>query len=194
VADAALVFRPQRNKVGALELAATLSEGHGRAVDVTEFPREAGGEAADHVKQKGATLRMEAVVTDQVTAGGQREPIRPEDAWFQLEELLTSGEPITIVTSLRQYDSMVMTALDASREPTMGAALRFTAQFRSTIIVSTETVLVRQPSQRNGQDHHKENKKAGTPADAGVSKKTHLKQLSDKVDQGLAALQKWGEH
>lgn len=194
MADATLVFRPQRNKVGALELAATLNEGHGRAVDVTEFPREAGGEAADHVKQKGATLKMEAVVTDQVTSGGQREPIEPEDAWFQLETLLNEGEPITIVTSLRQYDNMIMTSLDAARDPGMGKALRFTASFRSTIIVTTETVAVRQPKQRNGQGNKKDNKKAGKPADAGVSKKTHLKQLSDKLDQGLTALQKWGEH
>lgn len=182
MADVALVFQSKRTRLDTLELTATLSEGHSRTADVTDHPLEVGSDASDGVRVKPAVVKLEGIVSDSAAPDGTRPATTTSDAFSKLERLLEAGEPITIVTSLREYTRMVMTSLDFPRDAKMGGALRFTASFKQVKVVQTQTVAIRTVTKTpRGKPKEAGGKKAGDPAPEPVQKKSILYNLKENV-------------
>lgn len=175
MADVGLVFTTVKGKVGTIDLSATLSEGHSRTADVTEYPVEKGSDVADHVRPKPAVLKMEAVVTGQKSVG---------DAWAALEKLLDDGNPITVVTAMKKYDNMALISLDAARESRLGGALKFSATFRTIVLVSSKTKTVAVP---RAKPPEVKNKGSPTPA---PPLRTPLDEIAHAADDFIS---KWQE-
>jgi hypothetical protein len=186
MADVAIVFAPARSRIAALEVTATLSEGHSRQADVTEHPMETGADAADHIRPKPTLLRLEGVVSDGVPQPGGV-ALTTDQAYAALERILDTAEPVTIATSLREYQNMVMTSLDVPRDARGGHALRFTASFKSVRLVQTQstTILQRREEPRLRAPELGQ-KKPGAEADGATANRSALKQTLSAARKRLA--------
>lgn len=64
------------------------------------------------------------------------------EAYQLLQEVRTTREPVTVVTTLDVFDNMVMIHLSIPRKPGNGAALEFSATFQQVEIVTNNRVRV----------------------------------------------------
>jgi len=129
----------------------SLSEEHVFESEVTEYPVEQGADVTDNVRPKPITVTMEALVSNT--------PINPDiinarsapdesvdDAYAKLLQIRDAREPVTIRTSLRTFDNMVLKNLSIPRAAGRGDELRFTATWQQVQIVSNvRTIRVSTP-------------------------------------------------
>jgi hypothetical protein len=171
----ALFYRVPATKIDTVELDASLSETHARSADATKHPVEKGAKFTDHVQVNPDGLVIEGIVsntplsTEQINryvqAGGleletsafddapRGVPGYAEAAFEKLRALVGSEVPITVVTTMRDYENMVLTSLSVPRDASTGDALRFTATFEQIIVVSNKltTVETRVPGAKKKQ-------------------------------------------
>lgn len=136
--------------IGNITIDAALREEHTLNSEVTSFPVEDGGDITDHVRRLPRTVVIEGIVSDTPLgrAAAVREvpvsspdevliePTVPSmDTFAALELIYAAREPVTVSTSLKLYESMVMESLVIPRDADTGEALRFTATFKEVIIV-----------------------------------------------------------
>lgn len=143
---------------GAVELDASINETHGADVDITQHPVEEGADITDHARIKPETLSITGVVTNTpliLNASANASPTRAEEAYAKLREILRTRELISVITSLRQYDSMLLASMPVTRDATTGNIINATLNFQEIIIADSETVSVPVPA-------------AGTPSTAGA--------------------------
>lgn len=134
-----LVYSLDGRDLSTLDLDASPSQTHASEAEVTEHPVETGEQIVDHVRPRPRTLRIEGVVTGE-PLGPRRGGASPESAFDVLERLLEAGRPLTVETSLRTYEQMVLQSWEAPRDAQTGRALLFTATFRQIRIVRSQTV------------------------------------------------------
>lgn len=142
---ATLLFKYPNAAIGALELDASVTEGHEGEVEVTEHPVEVGANVSDHARIKPDTLTLEGVIS--ATPFGKTPSLDYIRAGYEkLLELKDARELLTVVTVLRSYPDMMLTKLSVPRDSTSGDALRFTATFKqvrlATVQKQTSTVRV----------------------------------------------------
>ena len=133
-----------------LEVDATLRESHDDEAEVTRFPVEDGADITDHVRQLPARLHLECLISDTplstlgianveaTLAGGSIS----QDAYSLLREWQADAALLIVTTTLRRYESMVLTALSVPRDVANGRAVRFGADFTPIRRVSTEATAV----------------------------------------------------
>jgi hypothetical protein len=165
---------------------ATVSESHTQTAVPTEHAVEKGANIVDHVRPAQPKLSIEAFVTNApiVTPGshtrnetGQVEGVpktnasafqmsgridRVGDLWDEISEMVDTAALVTIQTSLRKYDSMVLTSLTTPRAAATGDAVRFNFEAVKIRLVSSQTVELSAPKLRpkkRGQQSAKEVKK-----------------------------------
>ena len=94
-------------------------------------------------------------------------PRDPRDAFKYLEELFQNRQPFTIITALKQYESMLVENLTVPRSAEIGKSLKFTMQVKQVRIVQSASVLVPSISTRNsgGVTKSKLGKQAGKLSD-----------------------------
>lgn len=91
----------------------------------------------------------------------------PLKAFQFLVELQENRVPFTIVTSLKRYESMVLTNLSVPQEARNGKSLMFTASFEQINIVQTQTVLI--PEQKVANPSGASNQKLGKQPNKNAS-------------------------
>lgn len=144
---------------GAVELDASLNEGHSSTADVTQFPVEEGADITDHVRIKPETLSITGVVTNTpliFLASLRESPTRAEEAYGKLRDILRAREPVSVITSLRQYENMVLTSMKTSRDASTGSVVNVQLDFQEIIVASSESVAAPEPT-------------AGAPSSAGAA-------------------------
>lgn len=170
----------------------SVNEGHTAENDVTDHPVEKGFAVTDHVRNKPDTLSIEGVIsntpfsrsqqlrtveafgitfdsaTDQDLTLGQ--PGYAEQGYMALRAIRDGGNLITVTTSLRTYDSMVMTSLVVPRSKDTGDALRFTAQFKLVRVVSNKLAAAKKSSSPGKKVSG--GKQVAKPTDAATQKKS----------------------
>jgi hypothetical protein len=135
---------------------ASLSESHTFESEVTDYPVESGASITDNVRPKPIVVSIEGVVSDSpigpVATARNNETASPdaelqflpsEAALDKLLRIRDAREPITIVTSLKTFESMVLTNLDVPRDADTGHALKFTASFQQVILVTNNRTTVK---------------------------------------------------
>lgn len=124
----------------------SLNEEHAFESEVTEYPVESGSNITDNIRPKPIVVTMECLVTNtpigflaQSRGAGSGNPSDPaDDAYELLQKIRDKREPISIRTSLRTFDNMVLKSLSVPRAPDRGDALRFTAVFQQIQVVTNK--------------------------------------------------------
>ncbi len=146
------------------EIDAALSEDHTFDSDVTEHPVEEGADITDHVRARPIEVSIQGIVSDTPIgrtafnrgfdpSGELQMPVLPSDVAFSnLLAIRDAREPITITTSLKTFERMILTSLTVPA--TGGDALEFTARFRQIELVTNRrtTIPVATPRAAHGKD------------------------------------------
>lgn len=132
-----------------------ISEDHDFESEVTEHPVEIGADITDHVRARPIRVSLEGVVSDtpigdvvaqrsQFTLVNGEAFTKPsEEAFAFLLAIRDAREPVTIETSLRVFENMILQSLAVPRSSSNGDALRFRATFVQVQLVTNERVTVR---------------------------------------------------
>lgn len=150
---------------------AALTEGHKYSATVTKYPIESGSSIADNITKDPLQVTIEGVVSDtplgnavQARQAAQTSPdttfefLPSDDALARLIAIFDAEEPVTIETSLKRFENMVLIDLDVPRDADTGDALHFTATFEQVTIVTNNRTTVRVASPNNAKK-----KKASKP-------------------------------
>lgn len=140
--------------IGGIRVDASVRENHGLDGVLTDHPVERGIDITDHYRVNPRVLTIEAVVSNtpinssypigttidavKAIATGDDQPAA--NAWGQIENLFTKAEIITIETSFKTYENMVLTSFSTAREPAGIDGMRFSITARELRIVDTQTV------------------------------------------------------
>ncbi len=115
-----------------------LSEEHKIKLTKTTYPVETSGLLlTDHAVVEPRTLKLEGWVSDllpSVDLGDTpAHPSRGAAAWRQVYALMQEREPVTVVTTLAVYQSMLITSATAPVDRTTGRALRFDLELEEVL-------------------------------------------------------------
>jgi hypothetical protein len=161
VASSFIQIIPQGD-IGGITVDATLDEVHLDRLEVTEHPVESGTTVSDHSFTRPAEVILRCgwsnsnpsalldVATSLFFGGSLTISDYVSSVYSRLLALQDSRTLFSITTSLRQYDNMLVTALQVTRDQKTSQALLLTAHCREVIVVSTQsTSLPPQSSQAN---------------------------------------------
>ena len=158
----------------AIELDAVVSEGTEYKVTVTEHPIEDGSVIADHVRDEPDTLQIEGVVSrtpasflDMVAATATGQFNRHEDAWLWLYAYVKTHALMTVSTSAKTWENMVITSLKRTRTASTGEALEVSISLKQ--ITKVVAIDVGAPVRPKGTQTGKANVGVGTVKGADQS-------------------------
>lgn len=118
------------------------SEAHSFTVTKTKYPIEGGQSRTDNAVNEPEQLVLKGLVSDLLSfAGGivnVPNPSRGKEAWGRI--LALKGEFLTVVTSLKVYENMLIVGGDTTVNRDTGKALLFTLTLEEQLIAETETV------------------------------------------------------
>ena len=152
---------------------AALRETHSREAEISDYPVEEGADVTDNVRARPKSVEIEGIVSDTpigamaTLRGGATGSASPDgellflpsdEALAKLEAIFAARAPVTVETSAKTYENMVLVSLEVPRDISTGEALRFTASFREIILVQVNrtTVRVSSPSgaaRKNAGNH-----------------------------------------
>jgi hypothetical protein len=123
------------------------TEEHRYDATVTSDPVETGSNITDHVKLEPDVVTFTGVVSD--TPFGDLlerrllDDVHSVTAYETILKVRDAREPVTIETSLRKYESMILRNLSVPRSADTGDALVFTATFQEIKLVTNDRTIVR---------------------------------------------------
>jgi len=173
-----LVFgAPTLAKVGVVTFDASVSEQHGKSADVTEFPVEDGGTISDHIILRPDTLQINGIVTDHplvfLASLNAPSPLdgdltsvneRAKLAYAELERIMAEGEAVDVVTSFKEYTSMVIESLEVTRDAGRGNVMDATIRLKQIQKATLETVEIPEPETPSNRAVVDKGKKPPKPA------------------------------
>jgi hypothetical protein len=190
-----LKFRQPPASIGDLLLDASVKESHHVRAKATRHPVEnAEGEPAtvsDHVLLEPLSLQIDGIITNtpvMFLAGvfsASSDPVH--DAYMELETNVLTGRIVTVTTSLRVYENMVLESVEITRDVSKANALHFSATATQITLVNTEdwSSSTTRPAPRATRAAGKVPAK---PSGATVKGKSMLIKASDAVVKGLRSL------
>ncbi len=140
----------------AIDIATT--EEHQLDSEVTEYPVEEGSDIADHVRARPIMVSLDCIVSNtpigpiadtrraegSVSDSELLAPSSPaDDAYAKLVAIREAREPITITTSLKTYENMLLESLSIPRSARTGDALEFRASFKQLLLVTNRRTTIR---------------------------------------------------
>ena len=169
VRSPALVGSSLKTSSGAvLSFDATLTETGKDALEVTKHPVEEGIDITDHSRFQPATLSLSCVFSNSPMMGqGEEEVDRDVRLYEDLRAIWAVREPITVITSLRIWESMILKTITATRDPGGGQAVALALEleeirFASTAVVSVPAgELEGEDTKRRGSGKRKAGRQAG---------------------------------
>jgi hypothetical protein len=105
-----------------------------------------------------------------------------------LEDARVNARLIRIVTSLKEYDDMVIESLSPSRTPEMGSTTQFVLTLKEVKFVTSETVDAPVPTEAIGAVPKAVGSKAGKDAKGGEKRETLRSTLKGGFDAGSELL------
>jgi len=134
---------PIKAQVGVVQFDCSLSEGHTSDSEITDHPVELGGIISDHIRELPEELELNGVVSQTpiaiLASLSAKSPVtddflpaadRVEAAYSKLRELKKNGDPLTVVTALRNYSNMLIKTIGISRDADTGNILNCTLSLR----------------------------------------------------------------
>lgn len=157
--------------IGGYTIDVFVVEDHTREAEATDLPVEKGTNITHHVRMRPGMLAVECVVSDSpmpsladergfADVGPNPKPSKEARAF--LDALIEACELVTVVTSVRVYDSMVLLSIGENITSETGKAMRFRATFKQIRVVANDRVRVPVAAPRNA----KKNKRGAVAAKA----------------------------
>jgi len=163
--------------IGTYVIDASITESHVYESQVTEFPVEQGSAISDNIRPKPIMVTIEGIVSDTpigkmidqrnaehgdsaflpttdaatAKARGDAQSAPSTDALAAMLAIRDARQPVSITTSLANFENMALINLEVPRDVTTGSALRFTATFQQITIVTNQRVLVRTSTARTSR-------------------------------------------
>lgn len=135
---------------GAIELDASIEEIHEGESEIPRHPVETGADITDHVRRKPESVRITGIVTNTpILLGAFLGPARPftplsftraEEFYDTLRNIKDEAALITVVTTLRLYENMLLKSFRVPRNVGQGNVVEATMIFEEVIFVDTETI------------------------------------------------------
>lgn len=186
MADTSLLFKNGPLGIDDITIDAVVTETHGHQLQVTEHPVEEGADITDHARVRPDTITLDCAVTD-TPRGSEPAPGRSAAIYEQLRLLMDTAKLVTVVTTLRVYESMVLESLSAPRTAKEAGGLRFTATLREIRVVQNKTSIVTVTREPIAKKKVSSGKQAAQEAVDGAQKqKSWLKNTGDST--GLSGL------
>ena len=131
---------------GAIELDASISESHTSKNQVTKFPVEVGVDITDHVRRQPEEVTITGIVTDQPIFGVSRAGVigppltagRSLTLYQKVLKMVDEAQLISVVTSLRQYQNMVIESLEIPRNSKRSYAVEMKIQLREILTAQAQ--------------------------------------------------------
>lgn len=142
---------------------AALNEQHTYDSDITPYPVEEGSDVTDNVHNQPPVVVVHGLVSDtpigtMVNVRAQQGPsdntgefdfLPSDEALSKLLAIRDAKEPITIGTTLKRYDSMLLKTLEIPVDPDTGYALEFTATFVYLRVITNNRTTIRVAAPNN---------------------------------------------
>ena len=113
------------------------AEEHKLKVSKTSFPVESGASLVDHAVREPTKLKLQGWVSDLMpsadAAPTTHHTERSTAAWLEILRVMDDRQPLTVVTALAIYDSMLITSVTAPVDRTTGLSLQFTIELEEVL-------------------------------------------------------------
>lgn len=201
--EISLFFSDKEYRIGELTIDAVIKENHELRAQISEHPTEKGNSFCDHVSRLPVTLQIEGIISNTpLTFIGMtaiesisnfindRSNDLAELAFVKLEEIFAKRTPITIATSLKDYDNMMLESLSVERGGENSASLHFRVTAKQIRLVEQMTIAIDLPPEAK-LDRAKPKRQLGKqeskpPSEAIVTTTTEKRSMLD-------ALLQWGK-
>lgn len=182
-----LTKKKSPGKVGHIIFDATLSENHHGEATLTQFPVEDGFNINDHARLEPRTFTIRGIITNApigflFSAFGNTD--RVQKAYDAIEELYLKREPITVVSSLKVYNNMVITSFSIPKDASTGDSVEISVDVQQLVTVTTKYT---QAQAANATDDLKD-KAAGSTNLGTQAATTTTAQATDRVQSLLLQL------
>jgi len=141
-----------RAQIGLVTFDASVSEQHTKTAEVTSYPVEDGVDITDHIRRQPEEVAINGIVSNtpicylasllapsplknDLTSASER----AELAYSEMQRVMDSGELVSVVTSLRDYDNMAIISLSVTRDAANGNVLNANVTMREVILAITQT-------------------------------------------------------
>lgn len=182
-----LFFSDKQYRLGELVIDAVIKESHELRVKLSEHPTENGLSFCDHVLLEPTTIQLDGIISNTpmtfigVTAFksldnyfNDRSNDIAAQAYTKLEEIFAQREPISIVTSLKDYDNMVLESLSVERGGGTFESLHFRATAKQIRRANQATIEIDEPEPKPESAKPKQNLGKQETKPASVEKQSML--------------------
>lgn len=173
---------------GRIYFDAVFATDHKMTVKLTEHPVQDGAAVNDHAFIEPDEVTVDIGMTDAMEGAGDSHSV---NGFTTLKAIMELREPVELVTRLKVYPSMVITALSSTDDFTTMNALRASVTFTKLVTVSVSTVSVEGTStsgskKKKKKKKKKKNGKTGTGNNGNTTQpqnanKSLLKKVLDKL-------------
>jgi hypothetical protein len=121
-----------------------LSESIQSDATITKHPIEVGADIADHIYVNPATITMKVIVgyttiydDDPYGTSLSSANSRPQNAYKVLEEIKAAGKTFTVITGMKIWNNMALTALTVDRDATTANVMIADLTLQEVFVVDT---------------------------------------------------------
>jgi len=142
--------------IGSISLDASINETHHSSALITDHPVEVGVNITDHVVVQPDTLEIHGIISNtsllfpaalpgvalvqsigNLITGVSND--HAQTSYLALKDLVSGNALVTIVTTLRQYENMLLEDLSVDRNAQYADAIKFTVRAKEVRIISTSS-------------------------------------------------------
>lgn len=110
---------------------------------------------------------------------------RVSEVYAQFRRAKDEGTQFTVITSLREYDSLVIADISAPKNAASGGACTFTIEFREWLSVSTENVDAPEPLETRAEAERRRGAQGAEEEESASSRSTAAAFVEDVLGIGL---------
>lgn len=192
--EISLTYWGENYQIGEIKVDAMIKENHELRAEVTDHPTESGESFVDHVYTMPLTLTLEGIISNTPMAlvgftlintienlREKKSNDRAQLAYALLESIFTARKPLTITTSLKTYDHMVLQSLSIDRNAHTSASLHFRATAKQVRLVNLALIKIPTPKvERVKPQQNRGHKETKTPS---PTIKTEIKKRSSFLQE-----------
>ena len=207
--ELSIFYYGRKHHIGEIIVDAVIKENHELRATATEHPTESGESFVDHVQNQPVSLQIEGIITstpsrflglplvESLSNFIQDKKVKSktdsnnlaEIAFKKLEELFMRRQPISISTTLKDYDNMVLESLIVERNSHTAASLHFRASAKEIRIVNQ--ALIKMPAPKKERVEPKQDLGKQESKEASAVAKTATKQsMLTWITNGVSSLWK----
>ena len=162
----------------------TVTELHRSGNTITRHPVEQGADITDHVTLEPDGLQVEAYWTNtplMLLASLRNQRDRAEREYERLMDLHQKAYLATIISTLREYDQMMLTKLEAPRDSSTGDGVMVRMDFERVTFAESQLVDAPEPTVARANPVKKEGRQATEDASREVASKSLLSKIASRI-------------